>query len=125
MYKFVVVDKLGYSANLKNLASIAKRSNFKLIVGSITCKDLMWHVIDTVLHLAAETHVDLSYHHAFAFTECARRGMSTIIPTTTTVTTTTYSPSNPSLYPNSYSTPAHYSNATCWLSDVVSRPPMR
>eukprot|EP01084_Bolivina_argentea_P317488 550477_1 len=88
-YNFIIVDKLSYSANLKNLSPVFNKKNFKFIYGSITSKELMRHIfseynINAVIHFAAETHVDLSFHHAFEFTEtnvmgthilleCARR----------------------------------------------------
>ena len=88
-YNIIVVDKLNYSANIKNLSTISKKPNYKFIHGSITSKELMRHIfreykINVVIHFAAETHVDLSFNHAFEFTEtnvmgthilleCARR----------------------------------------------------
>ena len=73
-YNFIVVDKLGYAANVKNLSSISNAKNFKFIRGSVTSKELMRrifreHRINTVIHFAAETHVDLSFDNAFTFTE--------------------------------------------------------
>merc|ERR1719203_373609 len=73
-YRFIVVDKLSYSANLKNLAPIAEAKNFKFVRGSICSMDLMEHVfgeyaVDAVMHFAAESHVDLSFENALVFTE--------------------------------------------------------
>lgn len=47
--------------------------NFRFIKGDITSFDLVAHVlrteeIDTIVHFAAETHVDNSFGNSFAFT---------------------------------------------------------
>jgi len=72
-YKIVVIDKLDYCSSLKNLDSIKGCKNFKFVKGDITSADLINYVmkaerIDTVMHFAAQTHVDNSFGNSFAFT---------------------------------------------------------
>jgi len=73
-YKIVVYDKLDYCANLKNLDSIRDLPNVKFVKGDITAADLVSYVfaeekIDTVMHFAAQTHVDNSFGNSFEFTK--------------------------------------------------------
>ncbi|PSC70591.1 GDP-L-fucose synthase 2 [Micractinium conductrix] len=86
--KIVVLDKLDYCATLNNLAAVSSEPNFKFIKGDIQSADLIVHIleqekIDTVMHFAAQTHVDNSFGNSMAFTmnntygthvllECAR-----------------------------------------------------
>lgn len=72
-YKIVVLDKLDYCATLNNLRSIKHHLNFKFIKGDIQSPDLLGYVlvtenIDTVMHFAAQTHVDNSFGNSLAFT---------------------------------------------------------
>ncbi|GAB4849301.1 RHAMNOSE BIOSYNTHESIS 2 [Ancistrocladus abbreviatus] len=65
-YKITVLDKLDYSSNLKNLLSSQSCPNFTFIHGDICDSDLLHtllvtHSIDTIIHLAAQTHVDNSF----------------------------------------------------------------
>lgn len=74
-YKIVVYDKLDYCACLDNLEEIVDLPNFKFVKGDIASPDLVNYVlreekIDTILHFAAQTHVDNSFGNSFAFTEC-------------------------------------------------------
>ncbi|PRW61216.1 GDP-L-fucose synthase 2 [Chlorella sorokiniana] len=71
--KVVVLDKLDYCATLNNLAAVRNAPNFKFIKGDIQSADLVVHVleaeqIDTVMHFAAQTHVDNSFGNSMAFT---------------------------------------------------------
>jgi dTDP-glucose 4,6-dehydratase len=61
----VVLDALTYAGNLKNLASIQNTTNYKFIEGNILDQSLVQTIftelnIDTVIHFAAESHVDRS-----------------------------------------------------------------
>ena len=70
-----MLDSLEYCASMKNLDAVSQSSkNFKFIEGDIRSADLVKHIllsdeIDTVLHFAAETHVDSSFGNSFKFTE--------------------------------------------------------
>ncbi|KFM28219.1 DEAD-box ATP-dependent RNA helicase 20 [Auxenochlorella protothecoides] len=71
--KVVVLDKLDYCATLENLKSIRDCPNFKFVKGEIQSTDLIVHIleteeIDTVMHFAAQTHVDNSFGNSLAFT---------------------------------------------------------
>lgn len=73
-YKIVVLDSLEYCSSMQNLDSVVGCASFKFVQGSILSPDLVKHVvaveeIDTVIHFAAETHVDNSFGNSFAFTE--------------------------------------------------------
>jgi len=72
-YKIVVYDRLDYCSCLENLDEIKDLPNFKFIKGDIATADLVSYVlreeeIDTILHFAAQTHVDNSFGNSFAFT---------------------------------------------------------
>ncbi|CAL5023005.1 unnamed protein product [Urochloa decumbens] len=73
-YKIVVLDKLDYCSNLKNLLPISSSPNFKFVKGDIASADLVNFIlvtenIDTVMHFAAQTHVDNSFGNSFEFTK--------------------------------------------------------
>ncbi|XP_052177316.1 trifunctional UDP-glucose 4,6-dehydratase/UDP-4-keto-6-deoxy-D-glucose 3,5-epimerase/UDP-4-keto-L-rhamnose-reductase RHM1-like [Diospyros lotus] len=72
-YKIIVLDKLDYCSNLKNLGTSQSSPNFKFIKGDIGSADLISFIlltesIDTVMHFAAQTHVDNSFGNSFEFT---------------------------------------------------------
>ena len=63
--KVVVLDALTYAGNRQNLASLKDRDNFLFIKGNICDFDLLVKTIDenkvdTLVHFAAESHVDRS-----------------------------------------------------------------
>ncbi|TYI86100.1 hypothetical protein E1A91_D04G043500v1, partial [Gossypium mustelinum] len=65
-YKIVVLDKLDYCSSLKNLDPSRSSPNFKFIKGDIASADLVHFIlqtefIDTIMHFAAQTHVDNSF----------------------------------------------------------------
>jgi len=73
-YKIVCFDKLDYCSSLSNLNEVKDHPNFKFIKGNLLSADLIKYVleteeIDTILHAAAQTHVDNSFGNSFAFTE--------------------------------------------------------
>ncbi|KAB1267484.1 dTDP-D-glucose 4; 6-dehydratase [Camelus dromedarius] len=72
-YMIINLDKLDYCASLKNLETISNKQNYKFIQGDICDSHFVkllfeTEKIDIVLHFAAQTHVDLSFVHAFEFT---------------------------------------------------------
>ncbi|WJZ85494.1 hypothetical protein VitviT2T_005026 [Vitis vinifera] len=72
-YRIVALDKLDYCSNVKNLGPSRSSSNFKFVKGDIVCADLVNHLlvaedIDTIMHFAAQTHVDNSFGNSFEFT---------------------------------------------------------
>ncbi|KAL6570556.1 Rhm1p [Orobanche gracilis] len=73
-YKIVVLDKLDYCSNLKNLLPSNPSPNFKFVKGDIGSADLVNYLlitenIDTIMHFAAQTHVDNSFGNSFEFTK--------------------------------------------------------
>jgi UDP-glucose 4,6-dehydratase len=73
-YEIVVLDKLDYCSNLKNLLPSKSSKNFKFVKGDIGSVDLMNYLliiegIDTIMHFAAQTHVDNSFGNNIEFTK--------------------------------------------------------
>ncbi|CAN6681893.1 unnamed protein product [Malus baccata var. baccata] len=72
-YKIVALDKIDYCSSFKNLRPCRSSPNFKFVKGDIACADLINHLliadeIDTIMHFAAQTHVDNSFGNSFEFT---------------------------------------------------------
>ena len=73
-YRIINVDKLDYCSSLKNLEEIENAPNYKFYVADITEPHTMQKIfemekIDTILHFAAQTHVDNSFGNSFQFTK--------------------------------------------------------
>jgi dTDP-glucose 4,6-dehydratase len=61
--KIINLDKLTYAGNLENLRAVEKNANYQFVKGDITNKALVNKLmkrVDTVVHFAAESHVDRS-----------------------------------------------------------------
>ncbi len=63
--RVVVLDALTYAGNLDNISDLQSNSNFKFVHGNICDTDLIKKLlvendIDTLVHFAAESHVDRS-----------------------------------------------------------------
>ena len=72
--QIVNLDKLDYCSTLHNLDEVKDCPNYKFIKGNIMSPDLVTYVlqtekIDTIIHAAAQTHVDNSFGNSFTFTE--------------------------------------------------------
>ncbi|KAH8063062.1 dTDP-glucose 4,6-dehydratase [Aureococcus anophagefferens] len=72
-YKIVNFDRLDYCACIENLNEVAKLPNYKFVKGDICSADLVNFVleteeVDTIMHFAAQTHVDNSFGNSFQFT---------------------------------------------------------
>ena len=64
-YRIVVYDKLTYAGNLNNLLEVHDDPRYKFVRGDITDREtveatIREHGIDTIVNLAAESHVDRS-----------------------------------------------------------------
>ena len=64
-YRIVNLDKLTYAGNLENLSDIEKRDNYHFVKGDIVDSSFLdalfsEYVVDGIIHLAAESHVDRS-----------------------------------------------------------------
>ncbi len=71
-YRIIVLDKLTYAGDLKNLDSIRQKSNFVFVQGDICDAQLIQslfsqYAINGVMHLAAESHVDRSIENPMEF----------------------------------------------------------
>jgi len=71
-YKIINIDKLTYAGNLENLKDVENTENYHFIKGDIgdfnLVKELMEvHQINSVIHLAAESHVDRSISNPMEF----------------------------------------------------------
>jgi dTDP-glucose 4,6-dehydratase len=68
----IVLDSLTYSGNLANLEPIAESPRYRFVQGDIRDSDLLDRVlpeVDSVVHFAAESHVDRSVRDASIFVE--------------------------------------------------------
>jgi len=70
----VNLDKLTYAGNLENLKEFENKDNYKFVKGDITDKDLLKKTFnkynfDSVIHLAAESHVDRSIANPLEFVQ--------------------------------------------------------
>lgn len=68
--KIYNLDCMNYCANEKN---VIEHTNYKLIKGNITSKDLVLHIlqeykIDAIIHFAAQSHVDNSFDNSLQYT---------------------------------------------------------
>src|SRR5574340_1476551 len=71
-YTIVNLDKLTYAGNLKNLKDIESKPNYTFVKGDIEDMALVKNLFDkyqftSVLHCAAESHVDRSISDPLAF----------------------------------------------------------
>jgi dTDP-glucose 4,6-dehydratase len=71
-YKIVNLDLLTYAGNLENLKDVEDEANYVFVKGDIADTALLdrifsEHAIDSVIHLAAESHVDRSISDPMSF----------------------------------------------------------
>ena len=72
--KIVCLDILDYCANMRNLEEIRDKPNFAFVKGSILNVELVQfllktHNVDTIMHFAAQSHVDRSFGNSLEFTQ--------------------------------------------------------
>merc|ERR1712138_267366 len=77
---------MDYCSSLSNLNEVKDEKNYKFIKGNILSADLIKYVleteqIDTIIHAAAQTHVDNSFGNSFAFTENNVMGTHVLVET--------------------------------------------
>ena len=73
-YRIVNLDKLTYAGNLENLSAIQNAENYVFVKGDITDPEFLQELFDTyqfdsIIHLAAESHVDRSISNPMSFIE--------------------------------------------------------
>jgi dTDP-glucose 4,6-dehydratase len=83
-YRIVNFDDLTYAGNLENIRDIENHLNYFFVKGNIcdaaTVESVMReHEIDTVIHLAAESHVDRSITDPLAFVRTNVLGTATLL----------------------------------------------
>ena len=71
-YQIVNLDKLTYAGNLENLADITSKESYHFVKGDIMKFDTILEIlkkykIDSIIHLAAESHVDRSISNPLEF----------------------------------------------------------
>eukprot|EP00158_Paraphelidium_tribonemae_P002283 Partr_v1_DN25256_c0_g1_i1_m16967 putative Polysaccharide biosynthesis protein len=72
-YTIVSYDKLDYCASVNNTAALSDCDNFHFEQGDITDPErtlevLRKYQVDTIMHFAAQSHVDLSFGNSYSFT---------------------------------------------------------
>lgn len=83
-YTIINYDSLTYAGNLENLKSVEAKSNYIFVKGDITNRDEVEAVfaqypIDSIIHLAAESHVDRSITDPLAFINTNIVGTATLL----------------------------------------------
>ncbi|MFC1844495.1 dTDP-glucose 4,6-dehydratase [Thermodesulfobacteriota bacterium] len=82
--RVVILDALTYAGNLANLEPVAKHPHYRFVQGDIRDYDLAVDLlqeekIDTIVHFAAESHVDRSIHGPDAFVDTNIIGTHTLL----------------------------------------------
>jgi dTDP-glucose 4,6-dehydratase len=82
--RVVVLDALTYAGNIENLAGLESHEGFQFIHGDIRYYDLVLKLlqeyrIGTIVHFAAETHVDRSIHGPDAFVDTNITGTHSLL----------------------------------------------
>lgn len=85
-YRVINLDKLTYAGNLQNLVDIEEQPNYTFVKGDIKDSELLAELfrdysIDSVIHLAAESHVDRSIKDPFTFAETNVMGTLALLET--------------------------------------------
>jgi dTDP-glucose 4,6-dehydratase len=88
--RVVVLDALTYAGNLANLAALKERPELRFVCGNICDCELVMRLlraekIDTIVHFAAESHVDRSIHGPDAFVETNVIGTHSLLKAARTV----------------------------------------
>ena len=82
--RVTVLDALTYAGNIENLASLREQPHFRFVHGNIRDFDtiaqaLCDDAVDTIVHFAAESHVDRSIHGPDAFIDANVLGTHTLL----------------------------------------------
>ena len=85
-YNVTVLDKLDYCSSLGNLTSIQSHQNYNFVHGDILDAKLVMDVlekedVDTIVHFAAQTHVDNSFGNSLSFSVNNTLGTHTLLET--------------------------------------------
>ena len=82
--RVVVIDALTYAGNRANLACVENHPHFQFVQGDIGDKELVQSLLvdgklDTIVHFAAESHVDRSIHEPDAFIQTNVNGTHNLL----------------------------------------------
>ena len=80
--KIINLDKLTYAGNLENLKTVEKNPNYTFVHGDICDPQLvnsLTEKVDTIIHFAAETHVDRSIVDAAPFVKTNVEGTQVLL----------------------------------------------
>ena len=83
-HRVVVLDALTYAGNVASLEAVASHPGFHLVHGDIRDQDLVEDLlrdeaVDTIVHFAAESHVDRSIHGPDAFIDTNVTGTHSLL----------------------------------------------
>ncbi len=81
-YQVINLDKLTYAGNLDNCKDYAENPNYRFVKGDITDKKLVDELsaeVDTIVNIAAETHVDNSINGPTVFLETNVMGTQNLL----------------------------------------------
>lgn len=83
-YRIICFDDLTYAGNIKNLSDIEDRENYIFLKGDICDMSLVDEVmstykVDSIIHLAAESHVDRSIRNPLQFARTNVMGTLTLL----------------------------------------------
>ncbi|MGB3799445.1 MAG: dTDP-glucose 4,6-dehydratase, partial [Lewinella sp.] len=83
-YNVINLDALTYAGNLANVADLEDRGNYSFVKADITDLEAIRKIfavypIDTVIHLAAESHVDRSIEDPLTFIKTNLVGTATLL----------------------------------------------
>ena len=86
-YFIINLDKLTYASDFKNIESLDKKSNYSFIHGDVCVANLINDLfqqfpIDSIIHLAAESHVDNSIKNPLNFINTNILGTINLLETT-------------------------------------------
>jgi len=73
-YFIINIDNLTYASNIKSISDLDNEINYQFIKGDISNKTVIKNIfdsfkIDSIIHLAAESHVDNSIENPFLFVQ--------------------------------------------------------
>ena len=90
-YHIINLDKLTYAGNLANLKDIEGQPNYTFVKADICDFERIIQLfkqynIDSVIHLAAESHVDRSIKDPFIFAQTNVMGTLSLLPIAVTIT---------------------------------------
>lgn len=81
-HRVVVLDKMTYAADFSYISPLISSGRVQLVVGDICDFDLCKKLVaecDLVVHAAAESHVDRSFHSSILFTQTNAMGTHTVM----------------------------------------------